>query len=279
MMRVGFSDFLRRMSERHERLRKARIGAGYRSAAEAARALDVRGSTYAAHENGQNDFDLDVAKRYAKKFGVRWEWILDGDGGELADQEVVPFDEIGGTMRRAFVGIPDLYEDVTGALMQDGSVSYEPAVPGSAPEIDVRVGAGEGAVGRVINITEGDTYSGHLVVGEWLFPKTFLHSELKARAKGVVVLEVQGDSMRPTLEPGDRVIVDMSQNTFGPDSVLYVITVNGDEYPQVKRLERAWEEEKPMFRIISDNTASKVSLVPASRVRIIGRVVGRVSRL
>ncbi|RVL19868.1 helix-turn-helix transcriptional regulator, partial [Sinorhizobium meliloti] len=42
------------MSERAERLREARVKAGYRFASDAANALGIVASTYRAHENGQN---------------------------------------------------------------------------------------------------------------------------------------------------------------------------------------------------------------------------------
>ncbi len=37
-------------------------------------------STYAAHENGQNGFPVDIAERYAKAFKVSAAWLLSGEG-------------------------------------------------------------------------------------------------------------------------------------------------------------------------------------------------------
>lgn len=37
-------------------------------------------STYAAHENGQNEFDPEDAAKYGKRFGVAPGWLLTGDG-------------------------------------------------------------------------------------------------------------------------------------------------------------------------------------------------------
>lgn len=62
-----------------ERLKKARIDAGYRSAAQAAKALEVSISTYTTHENGSRDFREDVAQTYAEKFGVDLAWLLLGE--------------------------------------------------------------------------------------------------------------------------------------------------------------------------------------------------------
>jgi len=67
------------MSEMSERLRSARIAAGFSSAADAARALGLRPSTYSAHENGQNNFDPSDAEQYGQRFGVRAAWLLTGE--------------------------------------------------------------------------------------------------------------------------------------------------------------------------------------------------------
>lgn len=62
-----------------ERLRKARIDAGFASARSAAVKHRWSPSTYAAHENGQNDFKPDVAAKYAKAFHTSPAWLLTGE--------------------------------------------------------------------------------------------------------------------------------------------------------------------------------------------------------
>ncbi|MCW2307389.1 helix-turn-helix domain-containing protein [Rhodobium gokarnense] len=66
-----------------DRLRTARAEAGFRSARAAALSLGLSPSTYAAHENGQNAFGPDVARRYAKAFGVTAAWLLTGEAEPL----------------------------------------------------------------------------------------------------------------------------------------------------------------------------------------------------
>jgi hypothetical protein len=169
--------------------------------------------------------------------------------------------------------------DASGRVLSSAATAYTPNLPGASPEIDVRTGAGEGVVGQmsVFALPNGMTFSGHEVLSEWVFPASFLRNELKARNGRTIVIEVQGDSMRPTLEPGDRVIVDLSQNRFGPDGAVYVIADHDGE-PQVKRLQV--EEDEPLrIRIASDNPAVKDRVVGPERVKVLGRVVGRVSRL
>lgn len=64
----------------HERLRQARIDAGWTEAAEAARRFGWNLSTYRAHENGQNPIPRTRAPEYARAFRVSPEWLLLGTG-------------------------------------------------------------------------------------------------------------------------------------------------------------------------------------------------------
>lgn len=68
------------MTTMHDRLRSARIKAGFDSAAAAARAFGWPISTYAGHENGQRGFTPAVAERYADAFKVSVEWLTYGSG-------------------------------------------------------------------------------------------------------------------------------------------------------------------------------------------------------
>lgn len=68
------------MSTLEERLRRARIAAGYDGPKEAAESLGVSRSTYTQHENGTRGFTRKTAVQYAKKFKVSLDWLLDGRG-------------------------------------------------------------------------------------------------------------------------------------------------------------------------------------------------------
>jgi phage repressor protein C with HTH and peptisase S24 domain len=67
------------MSEGFERLREARLKAGYATATEAAKAMGVPSTAYANHENGWRGIDR-AAPRYARFFRVSLEWLLTGNG-------------------------------------------------------------------------------------------------------------------------------------------------------------------------------------------------------
>lgn len=156
---------------------------------------------------------------------------------------------------------------------------WHPSVKGALPEIDSKLGAGNGTVsGEVINIPVGRSgaVSGHPVLAEWLLPEAFLRHELKVQINQSIIQEIIGDSMIPTYQPGDRVIVDLTQNRLVADTV-YAIS-DGDSEPQIKRLQKVPFSDPVEVLIISDNPALKEFRVELSRLTIIGRVCGVVSR-
>lgn len=68
------------MNDPAERLRIARLRAGYETAKEAAEALGFPVSTYLGHENGSRGYPAKKAEIYARKFKVREQWLLYGVG-------------------------------------------------------------------------------------------------------------------------------------------------------------------------------------------------------
>lgn len=66
------------MTNAAERLRSARIKAGFETAKAAAEAMGVPVATYIQHENGVRGFPAGRADRYAKFFRVLPEWLLYG---------------------------------------------------------------------------------------------------------------------------------------------------------------------------------------------------------
>lgn len=165
---------------------------------------------------------------------------------------------------------------------EDGVASYtrehwKPRVNGAIPEIDVKLGAGEGIVGEVINLPVGEgSISGHRVVAEWLIPEDYLRNELKVSVNNTLIEEVVGDSMFPTYSPGDRVIIDLTQNRLTTDTVYSISDGVGE--PQIKRLQRVPFSDPPEVNIISDNPNLETFRVELDRVHIIGRICGHLSR-
>lgn len=126
-------------------------------------------------------------------------------------------------------------------------------------------------------LTKGsEAYSGHRVTAEWLFPPNWIENELHASRTRTFVVPIRGDSMEPTYRPGDRVLVDRSQNTLTEDTV-YLIS-DGESHPRVKRLVEVMFSKPRQVHVVSDNPAIDNQTVALSDLTIIGRVVGVASR-
>ena len=79
-----------RMNDPAERLRIARLRAGFETAKDAAEALGIAVSTYLGHENGSRGYPAKKAEVYARRFKVREQWLLYGVGegpGDNGDQK------------------------------------------------------------------------------------------------------------------------------------------------------------------------------------------------
>ena len=122
------------------------------------------------------------------------------------------------------------------------------------PRLDVAAAAGAGAL--------ADDRPAEATVR---FDPAFLRSAgISARA--LAMIAVQGDSMLPTLEHGDTILVDTDDRRGGPG--IHVLRLDGALV--VKRIARTGEG----VRLLSDNPAfDPVVIGPADRLDIVGRVV------
>ena len=95
------------------------------------------------------------------------------------------------------------------------------------------------ANGRLVVMSEG-------VTNQYAFRKYWME-QAGVAAKKAVLMMVLGDSMSPTLEDGDTVMLDTRRNKL-VSGRIYAINC-GDDMLQIKRLERRGKK----VRIISDN--------------------------
>ena len=124
--------------------------------------------------------------------------------------------------------------------------------------LDVEASAGNGAY---LSPTEQGLLSQE-------FDLTFFRQQFgRADAKHLKLLTVKGDSMAPTLESGDLLYVDISENYFAADG-LYVFTFDGQTF--IKRLQKVGKE----MLVISDNpTYKEWTFTQDDDVFIHGRVI------
>lgn len=101
------------------------------------------------------------------------------------------------------------------------------------------------------------------------FRRAWIRDRLKASPSLLRVMTVQGDSMIPTLQDGDVVLVDMTQRSPNPPGVFVLHDGMG---LVAKRLEFIPMSDPPRVRIISDNHQYSAYEGTADEVNIIGRV-------
>ena len=105
------------------------------------------------------------------------------------------------------------------------------------------------------------------------FKKDWVRSRLNADPRSLVLIEAVGDSMAPTLEDSDLLLVDLSEPRFQRDGI-YVL--RREHELTVKRIQR---RPDGAFNIISDNHVYESSVVASESVHILGRVIWAAGRL
>lgn len=128
-------------------------------------------------------------------------------------------------------------------------------------ELDIRVGAGAG------QLAEGVGKMGH-----WALPRELVRLATPARAERIKIVTVVGDSMTPTFNPTDRIMIDTSDTNPSPPGVFVV----WDGFGQVvKRVEFMPHSEPPTVRISSDNQRYAPYERSLGEAYIQGRVIGK----
>jgi SOS-response transcriptional repressor LexA len=114
----------------HDRLLKARIRAGFASAAAAAESLGVNRFTYTQHENGTRGIKQVTAERYARRFGVSLSWLLTGRPDTTMQGRTAVLGHVGAGAAVSVAGT-----DATGPLDQ---IEAPPGLSGDAAAVIVR---------------------------------------------------------------------------------------------------------------------------------------------
>lgn len=216
-------------------------------------------------------------KGLARVFKVSEEWLLNGDhrSGQRDKKFIDTFDpDDSETYDRLSWPAGDQI-----AAFFDGRLHYSGALPGASPEVPAAAGAGQGHIldERTAAFDVGGLTQGHPVTSEWVIPPDFVRHHLGAAPSQIVLIPIVGHSMEPRLFTGDRVIVDLSQNRYSGDAI-YVID-DGDDVMKAKTVSKVVGSSPARFRIISEASPERFDELGIEQFRIIGRVVGRFSRL
>lgn len=161
-----------------------------------------------------------------------------------------------------------------GVVAEDGAPEDEPTETADRAdilEVDARTGAGLAADGLTINVPAGaDIVSEDKTRGTWSMPLDYLRFELRVPRLAVRLVEVIGDSMHPTLQPGDRIMVNTGDRKPSPPGIFALWDGLG---VVVKRVEHIPNTDPLVYRIGSDNPHHATYERTEEEVHIIGRVV------
>jgi transcriptional regulator with XRE-family HTH domain len=189
-------------------------------------------------ENGQIRLRLDHLKPFAAVLGYSPEQIL-----------------LWGRLPHGLEG-PSESDDRRG---DTGGKSAASKRPGEVREIDTRAPL---ARGRVVPRFKSE---------HWLFPESFVAERLDTTSAQLLVLEMDGDSMAPTILSGERVVIDAGHKNPIPDG-LYVIR-DAFKAAIVRRVQVLRLPTPTRVKIISDNPNHASEEIPLSDLEIVGKVV------
>jgi phage repressor protein C with HTH and peptisase S24 domain len=105
------------------------------------------------------------------------------------------------------------------------------------------------------------------------FQPEWLQRTLQTDAKNLALIEVVGDSMSPTIDGGDIVIVDLREVRFRHDGI-YALRMGGEL--AVKRLQR---QPDGSILVRSDNPAYVPTSAPIDSLALVGRAMWMCGRL
>ncbi|NQZ05572.1 MAG: helix-turn-helix transcriptional regulator [Algicola sp.] len=173
-----------------------------------------------------------------------------------------------GSSRPSMVYLQSLYDEfkvdlnwlLTGeesSGQQTGSLPNKDLV--YAPLFDVQASAGGGAPVLSEDISNN-----------FAFNKQWLSSQLRVSSDNIAFVTVSGDSMEPTLDDGDLILVDMSQQQVNHEGIFLLQTDNG---LFTKRLKQTRDGG---LQVISDNPEHSNWLISATadeQNRVVGKVV------
>lgn len=161
---------------------------------------------------------------------------------------------------------PEWLSSGTGAMRDDGEDDKKPSHMNHdvfrVDILDLAVSAGPGIVNQeFVEILHSVEYA----------PAEARHMFDGRKAENIRIINVRGDSMSGTIEPGDLLFVDISVKSFDGDGIYAFLY---DDTAHVKRLQKM----KDKLLVISDNKIytpwDPIEKDEMNRVFVFGKVIG-----
>jgi transcriptional regulator with XRE-family HTH domain len=128
-------------------------------------------------------------------------------------------------------------------------------------ELDIRAGANAALTGET-----------ETVIDTWQIPAAMIRAYSSAPASDLRIIAVMGDSMEPTLLPGQRILVDAGDTTPSPPGIFVVWDGLG---LVVRRVALLPESDPARVKITSDNQKYDPSERSIDEAHIQGRVIAQ----
>lgn len=114
----------------------------------------------------------------------------------------------------------------------------------------------------------GNTFSDGPIGTQMLrFPRSWIEAITSTSPKMLTIARGRGDSMQPTIQDGDMVLIDRSQRTIREQDAIWALTIG--DFAMIKRVRAGGERVK----ILSDNARVPPDDVFHEEVNVVGRVI------
>lgn len=197
-----------------------------------------------------------TAGRVAELAGINRSFVYDIMRGRSENPNLEKLDQVAQALNveRNWLlhGIGDV--DGESPIMEDPMEAFV-----SVPSVEVTASMGGGNL-VTDEVENGEPYN---------FQRSWIVHDLKADPANLRIMHVEGDSMMPTLQSGDVVLVDLSRKSPTPPGIFVLSDGMG---LVAKRLEHIPNNDPPKVRVISDNTFYSPYERSADEVSIIGRI-------
>jgi phage repressor protein C with HTH and peptisase S24 domain len=122
-------------------------------------------------------------------------------------------------------------------------------------------------------LAQGDPIESEQIVDYLAFRADWVKARLNTEPRNLLLIETIGDSMSPTLEDSDLLLVDLTEPRFKHDGI-YVLRRECDL--AVRRVQRRADGN---LLVTSDNSAYESLIVARDELRVVGRVIWISGRL
>ena len=211
----------------------------------------VTSNTIAAYKDERGDLKGVVLSGLAEKFGFNAAWLLTGQGEPYGEHQP-PQETKVKSVQDGRAPYPYIKE---GDVQIPQHAEPDPREFDFVPMAEASLNAGGGAF--VISEATRELYA---------FRKTWLR-KIASSPRDIVLIEVSGDSMEPTVQNGDVVMLDLGRRAL-KSGLIYAIRIA--ETILIKRLDILAGGN---VRVISDNRLYQPYEVPHRDLRIIGQVI------